>query len=147
MIRTFFILVGCLLTASLMGCSQGGKAIYAAAPDSNFSTSYTVRDGGKYSLYRVTRWNQDGQPENAEKLATYDLRPNERVGFNWVVDHSRMYDPDAHMNLQAYAGGNHINLGPIVSKDQKYYWADPSAWGSYWSGEPGRQFNRTLSME
>jgi len=141
----FWIFTGCCLAmAGAIGCSQGGKAIYAAAPDGNFSTNYTVRDGGKYSLYRVTRWNQDGQPANAEKLATYDLRPNEQLGFNWVTDRSRMYDPDAHINLEAYAGGNHINLGPIVSRGQKYYWADPSGWGGYWAGEPGRQISKSM---
>jgi hypothetical protein len=147
MMRFWSLTVLALAAAFTTGCSNGGKAIYASAPAGGFSTHYTVRDGGRYSLYRVTNWNKNGQPEAAEQIATYDLRPGEKLGFNWVTDRSKMYDPDAHANLEAYAGSHRNNLGAIVSRNEKYYWADPNGWNAYWAGEPGRNVQNALTMQ
>jgi hypothetical protein len=130
-----------------IGCSNGGKAIYASAPSGGFGNQYTVRDGGKYSLFRVTGWNKNGQPEGVEQVATYDLRPGEKLGFNWITDRSRMYDPDAHMSLEAYAGSHRTNLGGITSQKEKYYWADPNGWNGYWAGQPERNVENAITMQ
>jgi len=143
---TFAILgLACVCT---IGCGEGGNsAIYAAAPDANFSTHYTVQGGGRFTLFRVTSWKKDGQPAATERVASYDLRPGEKLGFNWVNDRGHMYDPDAQMSLEAYAGSHRTNLGPIVSRSEKYYWADANGWNMYWAGEPSRETSKALTMQ
>src|SRR6185437_9002206 len=66
---TFAILgLACVCT---IGCGEGGNsAIYAAAPDANFSTHYTVQGGGRFTLFRVTSWKKDGQPAATERVAS-----------------------------------------------------------------------------
>lgn len=146
MIRFWSFAVLGLACVCAIGCSEGGSSIYAAAPDADFSTHYTVQGGGHFTLFRVTAWNPDGQPAATERVATYDLRPGERLGFNWVTDHGHMYDPDAQMSLEAYAGSHRANLGPIVSRSEKYYWADANGWNMYWAGEPSRRTMNTVTM-
>lgn len=142
--------LGLALTVCSIGCSQGGgSAIYASAPDSgNFGMNNAMRDSGRVTLYRVTKWD-NGQPDRngTESVASYNLRPGEKVGFNWVTDPAKMYDPDAHLNLEAYAGPHRVNLGPLESRKEKYYWADPNGWKGYWAGEPERKVTQAVMMQ
>jgi hypothetical protein len=91
--------------------------------------------------------NDKGQPTASQQVASFDLRPRETLGFNWVVDRAKMYEPNAHPNLQAYAGGHRLDLGGITSPYERYYWADASAWSAYWSGQQGRNVSKKLMLQ
>jgi len=129
----------------LIGCSSGTSAIYAGAPDGSVPTSTVMSNGGHVTLFHVTQWDSS-MPLDAQQVAGFDLRPGEKVGFEWKNDKSKMYDPDAHVTLQAYAGEHRLDLGRIMSPTDRYYWADAGGWGGYWGAAGERATVKALTL-
>lgn len=137
-----------LMLASLLavGCGSSNP-IRAEAPGGNKGLSHRVHSSGTYSLYHVTQWNGQGQPVNAKIVASYRLQRNQRVGFKYVFGSNAQWEPDAQSSVIAFAGDHSLDLGPIHSPYEKYYWADPSGWGAYWSTAPARDAIKAISMD
>jgi hypothetical protein len=112
-----------LVTLALAGCTSSGPGV-AAVPGGK-ATSYTT-GGGTYTLYHATRLIKNDKPDPAatQKVASFDLRPGDAVGFDWATDKAHEYDPDAHINLIAYAGTQRLNLGGLKSPQEVYYWSE-----------------------
>ena len=134
------------LSAYIGGCSSGGSAILAGAPGAEAPAYSTVRDAGRITLYKVTEWNSQDQPIHSQEVASYKLQAGEKVGFDWVRDPAHQYDPNAHMNLVAYAGTHRVDLGGINSPKERYFWADPNGWSAYWGAGQGKEMSRRLAL-
>lgn len=147
MIRAWLTVTLGLAVVGVVGCgSAGGSGVYAGAPDGRMSTHYTVRDGGRYTLFHVTKFSNNGIPAATEQVISYELRPGDTLGFNWVSDPAKVYDPDAHLNLEAYAAGHRIELGGVNSPEERYYWADADAWNGYWNAQPLRNIGHAAAL-
>jgi len=133
-------------TFCLVGCSTGVAAIYAGAPDGTVPASTVMSGGGHVTLFHVTRWDSSDQPLDAQQVAGFDVRPGEKVGFEWKNDKAKMYDPDAQLALQAYAGEHRIELGRITSTTDRYYWADAGGWNLYWGETSSRKTIKAVTM-
>lgn len=143
-----FWLTPVLALAALSGfaCTiDKDSAIPAAAPAGNFGQSGSV-SGGTYDLYRVTQWDMWGAPTNAQKITSVNLNANEHLGFDYELPKDKQYSPDAQSDVIAYAGSRRINLGPIHSMDEQYFWATDGQWDGYWAGRPTRVLARRFTL-
>ena len=111
-----------LVTLALVGCTPTDPGVAAVPGHAN---SYTIQSGGHYTLYHATRRikNDKPDPNYTKAVASLDLRVGDRVGFEWTNDKAHEYDPDAHINLIAYAGNKRFNLGGLTSQQEIYYWS------------------------
>jgi hypothetical protein len=109
------MMAGCFPTTPGLVSMPGGKG-----------TSYTVQSGGHYILYHATKRikNEAPDPKATTQVASFDLRTGDTVGFEWVTNKAHEYDPDAHIDLFAYAGSHRINLGGLKSQQEVYYWSN-----------------------
>jgi hypothetical protein len=124
MIRYWTAAAVALASVALAGCSSSDAGMLAAAPTSKPGMSYTAHDSGRYTLYHATRLTDSDRPDPGatQQVGSFDVRAGESLGFNWVTDKAHQYDPDAHINLVAYAGSHRINLGGINSPNELYFW-------------------------
>jgi len=144
-----YLLVPVLALTALVsvGCSIGDTtSIPASVPGDRFGRSNRVDAAGSYTLFRVTQWDQWGAPASSEKLTTVNLQAGDLVGFDYVVPKDKQYSPDAQPGIVAFAATTRINLGPIHSFDEKYFWAKPGEWDSYWAGRPERVLMRKATF-
>jgi hypothetical protein len=144
-----FLLTPVLTLAALLavGCGHSDP-IRAEAPGGTIGQSHHVKSDGRLALYHVTQWNSMGQPEHAEKIATVPVKRGDRVGFDYVLDPQKAWVPDAHMDLVAFADNSYrLNLGPVRSRTEKFYWAYEDGWDAYWAGQPQRTFWKTATAQ
>ena len=146
--KACYLIVGATAALLAIGCSNPAQnAIYAQVPGSNRPISTKTPNDGQYTLYQVTQFNEAGQPADAKVIITYHLPRGEPIGFRWVSDRSQFWKPDAAMRLEAFAGDHVNDLGHITSVTEKYYWANPSDWGHYWTVEPAFGVEKSLLMQ
>ena len=124
MIRFWTATALALVGLALAGCAPKGPGVVSAP--SGKATSFTIQSGGHYVLYHVTKLinNDHPDPNATQQVVSYDLRTGDVVGFEWQTDKAHEYDPDAHINLVAYAGTRRINLGGLHSPQEFYYWGE-----------------------
>ena len=149
MMRSLTLLaVSCIAMLSV-GCGGSGQnnPIRAAVPGGGFGQSHRVHQSGTYTLYHVTHWNDSGQPVNAQKLASVSLRANDRVGFEYRLNGEQRWQPDAESDIIAYAGDQRMNLGPLRSMTEKYFWVKQGEWNSYWSTQPERTITKAVTLQ
>lgn len=127
------------------GCAQHAGGIVASAPSSKLVGR--IPSTGRYTLYKVTRFNVAGKPMDTIEVASYDLQEGERVGFQWLVNPETVNHPNAEAELVAFAGNNRENLGPITSRQEKYFWANAMGWSQHWPAETANGFARRMTLQ
>jgi hypothetical protein len=144
-----FLITPVLTLAALLAVGCGNSdPIRAEAPGGRIGQSHHIKSDGTYALYHVTRWNDMGQPKAVEKITTLHLKSGDRVGFDYVADPETIWEPDAHVDIVAFANNSfRRNLGPVRSRTEKFYWADENGWDGYWAGEPQRGFFRMATAQ
>jgi hypothetical protein len=142
------LLIPVLSLAALLsvGCNYDGNTIRAEVPGGNHGQSGMVPTSGNYTLFHVTEFDKWGAPTKTVKVATLNLKENERVGFRYVVPEDKQYDADARSQVVAYAGSHEWALGPIQGFDDHYYWANPDEWDGYWSMRPVKVLGNKATM-
>jgi hypothetical protein len=136
------------LSLVAVGCLPQATGLIAKAPATDSKLSGRIPATGTYILFRVDSIEPtNGRPTSVTRVASYDLQEGERVGFEWVPDENTADTPDAHMDLVAYAGAVHQNLGPITLQQQSYYWATQDGFSHYWSVEPGYGFYNKVTLQ
>jgi hypothetical protein len=144
-----FLIFPVLTLAALLavGCGHSDP-IRAEAPGGRIGQSHHIKSDGTYALYHVTQWTDMGQPKAVEKIAAMNLKAGDRVGFDYFSDPNTVWQPDAHVDIVAFAGSSfRRNLGPVRSRTEKFYWADVNGWDGYWAGEPERGFFRMATAQ
>ena len=128
-----------------VGCAQHTPGVVASAPSPGLTGR--IPSTGHYTLYHVGSFDGTGQPQGTMEVASYDLQEGERVGFRWETDPSNVSHPNAQLQLVAFAGNNTQNLGPIKTRDEKYFWSNGTGWKSHWSLENVNGFARRVTLQ
>ena len=118
-----------VMRGALIGCQSSG--IRAEAPGSERPIAARADAEGQYGLYHVTQFNSMGQPLDAKMVSSYHLQKGDPIGFRWVIDKESVNRPGAHLDLEAYAGDHHEQLGQITRMTEKYFWANTADWEGY----------------
>jgi hypothetical protein len=134
-----------VLSGLVIGCDH--PAVKSQAPGGRQPLAAHVDSEGDYGLYRVTKRNDFGQPLDAKLIVTYHLQKGDPIGFQWVTDKATINEPNAHVDLEAYAADHHDALGPITLTTEKYYWADVNGWDAYWRHAPVVGFFRVVTLQ
>jgi hypothetical protein len=143
-----FLLIPALTLAGLVsvGCNYDGNTIQAEVPSGYHGQTGNVPTSGQYTLFHVTEFDKWGAPTKTEKVATKTLHENEKVGFDYILPADKAYDADARSDVWAFAGSYRVNLGPIQTLNDHYYWANPDDWDGYWSMRPERVLAKKATM-
>jgi len=127
-----------------VGCSSHVGGIIASAPSPDLTGR--IPSTGHYTLYHVGSFD-GGKPQGTMEVASYDLQEGEKVGFRWEKNAATVNSPVSQLQLVAYAGNNAQSLGPIKSREEKYFWANSAGWNSHWHLENANGFVRRVTLQ
>ena len=88
------------------------------------------------------RAHEDGKTEN-------DHAPKEHDSLGFQYDCAllpKQYDADATSDVIAFARSWKLNLGPIKTLNDHYYWANPDDWDGYWAMRPERVLAKRATL-
>jgi len=147
-VRSLGILWMVVGIALLSGCGGSYSGVQAVVPGPVQDLAHTTPGSGEYTLYRASGFNEVGRPSKIERLWTISLSEGQRIGFKWVHDADREYQPYVGADLQAFAGPEMRDLGPYHSRDVQYLWAGSQAdLGGYYQSVATQNLMKKVTMQ
>ena len=106
----------------MMGCGNSGY-VQAVAPGGTRDMAGVAPHAGSYTLFRATGTIANQEPR-LEPVWTVRLSRGQPLGFDWLADPSKKWTPGEGFRLEARAGAQTRDLGPVTERDLKFFWAE-----------------------